>query len=131
MTAIEPHVDAAQRLGGGESKCAKSSPKRRASKSFCLRLPDGRDTCRSNMLRSGSQRPTDTKHSAASRLSCPPEDECISLTVERVENGEVSHYLVDELRCGDRFELRGPLGATSYAQWPWEVLSASSEPDRA
>jgi ferredoxin-NADP reductase len=37
----------------------------------------------------------------------PPEDGFISLTVERVENGEVSHYLVDELRCGDRFELRG------------------------
>src|SRR6516165_9868974 len=43
-------------------------------------------------------------------IGSPPEDELLTLTVERVENGEVSPYLVDELRTGDRFELRGPLG---------------------
>jgi ferredoxin-NADP reductase len=39
----------------------------------------------------------------------------IALTVERVENGEVSPYLVDELRSGDQFELRGPIGG--YFVW--------------
>jgi ferredoxin-NADP reductase len=30
--------------------------------------------------------------------------------VERLEDGEVSPYLTDELRTGDRLELRGPIG---------------------
>jgi len=37
------------------------------------------------------------------------------LTAERVENGEVSPYLVEELRSGDQFELRGPIGG--YFVW--------------
>lgn len=32
------------------------------------------------------------------------------LTIERLEDGEVSPYLVDELRVGDELELRGPVG---------------------
>jgi ferredoxin-NADP reductase len=43
-------------------------------------------------------------------IASPPEDPLLSLTVELVDNGEVSHYLVDELRPGDKFELRGPIG---------------------
>jgi ferredoxin-NADP reductase len=39
----------------------------------------------------------------------------VTITVERVENGEVSPYLVDEARPGDRFELRGPIGG--YFVW--------------
>ena len=37
------------------------------------------------------------------------------LTVERIEDGEVSPYLTDELRVGDRIELRGPIGG--YFVW--------------
>jgi ferredoxin-NADP reductase len=48
-------------------------------------------------------------------IASPPEDDLLSLTVERVENGEVSQYLVGELRAGDRFELRGPIGG--YFVW--------------
>jgi ferredoxin-NADP reductase len=48
-------------------------------------------------------------------IASPPEDELITLTVERVENGEVSPYLVEELRSGDQFELRGPIGG--YFVW--------------
>jgi ferredoxin-NADP reductase len=39
----------------------------------------------------------------------------LTLTVERVDNGEVSPYLVDDLRPGDQFELRGPIGG--YFVW--------------
>jgi ferredoxin-NADP reductase len=39
----------------------------------------------------------------------------IELTVERLEDGEVSPYLTDELRPGDRIELRGPVGG--YFVW--------------
>ena len=37
------------------------------------------------------------------------------LTVERLDDGEVSQYLVDELRAGDEIELRGPIGG--YFVW--------------
>jgi ferredoxin-NADP reductase len=39
----------------------------------------------------------------------------IELTVERLEDGEVSPCLTDELRSGDRIELRGPVGG--YFVW--------------
>jgi ferredoxin-NADP reductase len=42
-------------------------------------------------------------------IASPPEDQLLMLTVERVKDGEVSPYLLDELRVGDRLELRGPI----------------------
>lgn len=39
----------------------------------------------------------------------------ITITVERLDDGEVSPYLVDELRVGDKLELRGPIGG--YFVW--------------
>ena len=48
-------------------------------------------------------------------IASPPEDELLAMTVERVENGEVSPYLIDDLRVGDHFELRGPIGG--YFVW--------------
>jgi ferredoxin-NADP reductase len=48
-------------------------------------------------------------------IASPPEDELLTLTVERVDNGEVSPYLVSDLRVGDQFELRGPIGG--YFVW--------------
>jgi ferredoxin-NADP reductase len=48
-------------------------------------------------------------------IASPPENELLTLTVERVLDGEVSPYLVDELRPGDQFQLRGPIGG--YFVW--------------
>ena len=39
----------------------------------------------------------------------------LEITVERVDDGEVSPFLLDELREGDRIELRGPIGG--YFTW--------------
>jgi ferredoxin-NADP reductase len=50
-------------------------------------------------------------YSIASR----PDGTAVELTVERLEDGEVSPYLTDELRRGDRIELRGPIGG--YFAW--------------
>jgi ferredoxin-NADP reductase len=36
--------------------------------------------------------------------------EPVAITVERLEDGEVSPYLTEELRAGDELELRGPIG---------------------
>jgi ferredoxin-NADP reductase len=41
--------------------------------------------------------------------------EPVSITVERLDEGEVSPYLTDELRAGDELEIRGPIGG--YFVW--------------
>ena len=48
-------------------------------------------------------------------IASPPEDSRLALTIERLEDGEVSSYLCGELRAGDQFELRGPIGG--YFVW--------------
>jgi ferredoxin-NADP reductase len=50
------------------------------------------------------------QYSIASALGEP-----VAITVERLDDGEVSPYLVDELRPGDEIELRGPIGG--YFVW--------------
>src|SRR5215470_15955309 len=41
--------------------------------------------------------------------------ERLAITVELLENGEVSPYLVEDVRDGDVFEVRGPIGG--YFVW--------------
>jgi ferredoxin-NADP reductase len=53
-------------------------------------------------------------------IASAPDGE-LEITVERLDDGEVSPYLVDEARAGDRFEVRGPIGG--YFVWD------ASEPD--
>jgi ferredoxin-NADP reductase len=48
-------------------------------------------------------------------LAAPADGERVVLTVEQLEDGEVSPFLVEVLRPGDRFELRGPIGG--YFVW--------------
>jgi ferredoxin-NADP reductase len=48
-------------------------------------------------------------------IASAPEDGYLTLTVERLEDGEVSPYLVDVLQPGDELELRGPIGG--YFVW--------------
>jgi ferredoxin-NADP reductase len=50
-------------------------------------------------------------------IASPPESALLSLTIERLEDGEVSSYLVDVLQPGDKLELRGPIGG----HFAWSV----------
>ncbi len=50
---------------------------------------------------------------AYSIASAPGEP--LAITVERLEDGEVSPYLTQEARSGDEFEVRGPIGG--YFVW--------------
>ncbi len=52
-------------------------------------------------------------------IASGPEDPELLLTVERLDDGEVSPYLADELRPGDELELRGPIGG----YFVWEASS--------
>ena len=48
-------------------------------------------------------------------IASAPEDERLLLTVERLDDGEVSIYLTEVLMAGDKLELRGPIGG--YFSW--------------
>ena len=48
-------------------------------------------------------------------IASAPEDERLVLTVDRLDEGEVSPYLTDVLRARDKLELRGPIGG--YFTW--------------
>ena len=52
-------------------------------------------------------------------IATPSDGTRVAITVERLEEGEVSPYLTDVLVLGDKVELRGPIGG--YFVW---------EPDR-
>ena len=48
-------------------------------------------------------------------IASSPEEARVTITVERLDDGEVSPYLVGELRAKDKIELRGPIGG--YFVW--------------
>jgi ferredoxin-NADP reductase len=48
-------------------------------------------------------------------IASAPDGTTVELTVERIDDGEVSPYLTEEARPGDRVELRGPVGG--YFVW--------------
>jgi ferredoxin-NADP reductase len=48
-------------------------------------------------------------------IATPADGERLAITVELVDDGEVSPYLIEELRPGDNLELRGPIGG--YFVW--------------
>ena len=48
-------------------------------------------------------------------IGSAPDGSRVELTIERLDDGEVSPYLTEELRSGDTIELRGPVGG--YFVW--------------
>jgi ferredoxin-NADP reductase len=48
-------------------------------------------------------------------IAAPEDGVRVVITVELVDGGEVSPYLIEELRVGDSIELRGPIGG--YFVW--------------
>jgi ferredoxin-NADP reductase len=43
-------------------------------------------------------------------IASAPETPGVTLTIERIDEGEVSPYLAGDIQVGDKFELRGPIG---------------------
>ncbi len=54
-------------------------------------------------------------------IASAPESPTVDVVVQRLEDGEVSPYLTDDLRTGDQLELRGPIGG--YFVWHAELDS--------
>ena len=63
-------------------------------------------------------------------IASAPGDPVVVLTVERIDDGEVSPFLVNELRPGDTLELRGPIGGyftwTADQRGPLQLLAGGS-----
>src|ERR671917_770802 len=55
-------------------------------------------------------------------IASAPEDEGLVLTVDRLDDGEVSPYLTDVLMAGDKLEFRGPIGG----YFTWEAKDGGS-----
>ena len=53
-------------------------------------------------------------------IASAPEDDHLILTIERLQDGEVSPYLFDELAPGDELEMRGPIGR--HFAWTPEIV---------
>jgi len=62
-------------------------------------------------LTAGDGYQTERSYSIASAA----DGERVEITIERLDDGEVSPYLTDELQLGDKLELRGPIGG--YFAW--------------
>jgi len=52
---------------------------------------------------------------------------CLEITVDRLDDGEVSPYLIDQLSAGDRIEIRGPSGGW----FVWRPETTPAPPPRA
>jgi ferredoxin-NADP reductase len=60
-------------------------------------------------------------------IASPPDVPALHLLVERLDGGEVSPYLTDELRRDDVFELRGPIGG----YFVWSAAADRVDPEAA
>jgi ferredoxin-NADP reductase len=63
-------------------------------------------------------------------IASAPDDELLTLTIERLDDGEVSPYLTDVLEPGDELELRGPIGGyfvwTASLPGPLQLIAGGS-----
>ena len=66
-------------------------------------------------------------------IASPPEASGLELTVERLDDGEVSPFLTGQLQPGDTIELRGPIGghfvwsaSDGAARCCWSAAGAGS-----
>ena len=89
--------------------------RRRASRASCSTCPDwtGHRAGQHVDIRLTAEDGYQAQRSYS--IASAPEEQSLVLTVERLDDGEVSPYLVDELRPGDQLELRGPIGG--YFVW--------------
>jgi ferredoxin-NADP reductase len=81
------------------------------AKTFRLRLPDPSGHLAGQHYVVRLTAPDGYTASRSYSVASPPDDSNeFDLTVERLDDGEVSTFLHDEVRVGDELEVRGPIG---------------------
>ena len=103
MTAIEPRAGPVRRLEWRRVKVRQVIVETSRVKSLLLEINGWQGHLPGQHVDIRLTRDDGYQAQRSYSIASPPEDEFITLTVERVENGEVSPYLVEELRSGDQF----------------------------
>ena len=108
MAAVPAGVP--RRLAWRVAEVVGARPETPRAKSISLRVPDweGHKAGQHVDVRLTAEDGYQAQRSYS--IASAPENGRVELLVERLEDGEVSPYLTDELRIGDGLELRGPIG---------------------
>ena len=105
-----------RRLTWHLGKVVKATPETPRAKTLVLEVPDWPGHTAGQHVDVRLTAPDGYQARRSYSIASAPEDAPqVALAVERIEDGEVSPYLVDELTPGDQLELRGPIGG--YFIW--------------
>src|ERR1044071_10336379 len=105
----------AARLVWQQARVTKIVPQTPTVKSFFLRPPMWAPFIAGQHVDVRLTAPDGYQAQRSYSIASAPEDREVAITVERLDDGEVSPYLAGELRAGDQLELRGPIGG--YFVW--------------
>ena len=110
MTAVQP-----RRLSWRLAEVIEVVPETPRTKSIVLEVPgwEGHSAGQHVDIRLTAEDGYQAQRSYS--IASAPENRRLMLTVERLEDGEVSPYLTDVLMPKDKLELRGPIGG--YFTW--------------
>jgi ferredoxin-NADP reductase len=110
MVAVRPH-----RLLWRFAEVVEVVPETPRTKSLVLDVPDWEGHKAGQHVDVRLTAPDGYQTQRSYSIASAPEDERLVLTVDRLDDGEVSPYLTDVLMVGDKLEFRGPIGG--YFTW--------------
>src|ERR671921_1989451 len=110
MVAVQP-----RRLAWRLADVVEVMPETPRTKSLVLDVPDWEGHKAGQHVDVRLTAPDGYQAQRSYSITSAPEDERLVLTVDRLEEGEVSPYLTDVLMAGDKVEFRGPIGG--YFTW--------------
>src|SRR5215210_1867021 len=99
-----------RRLAWQIGEVVETSPETPRTKSLFLEVPGWRGHRAGQHVDVRLTAPDGYQAQRSYSIASAPESGRVELVVERLDDGEVSPYLADELRAGDGLELRGPIG---------------------
>ena len=106
-----------RRLTWQISEVVETSPQTSRTKSLFLEVPEWRGHRAGQHVDVRLTAEDGYQAERSYSIASAPENGQVELVVERLDDGEVSPYLADELRDGDGLELRGPIGGW----FAWDV----------
>src|ERR671918_927814 len=110
MVAVQP-----RRLLWRLAEVVEVVPETPRTKSLVLEVPDWEGHKAGQHVDVRLTAPDGYQAQRSYSIASAPEDERLILTVDRLDDGEVSPYLTDVLMAGDKMGFRGPIGG--YFTW--------------
>src|SRR5215204_4843118 len=110
MVAVQP-----RRLAWRLAEVVEVVPETPRTKSLVLEVPDWEGHKAGQHVDVRLTAPDGYQAQRSYSIASAPEDERLVLTVDRLDDGEVSPYPTEVLMAGDKLELRGPIGG--YFTW--------------